>query len=84
MGEGELSPLQNARCALAKLLHESGRAAVEQGMVFMKGPDITPRPFAEWQDLPEDARIGRFMMAQYVIEHADEVLAILNATKAAV
>lgn len=63
--------------ALAKLLHESGRAAVEQGMVFMKGPDITPRPFAEWADLPEDAKIGRRMMAAYVIERAAEVIDLL-------
>lgn len=74
------SVLAAALEALAKIVHESGRAAVEQGKVFMKGPDITPRPFAEWDDLPEDARIGRVMMADYLVEHAAEVIALLEAT----
>jgi len=80
MGEGEMTPLQNAKYELAKILHESGRKAVEQGKVFMKGPDITPRPFAEWLDLPEDALVGRFMMADFLVEHASEVIALLEAT----
>lgn len=80
MVEVETTPHGAALEALAKLLHESGREAVEQGMVFMKGPDITPRPFAEWADLPAAARVGRFLMAKYVIEHAAELLAIIQST----
>jgi hypothetical protein len=75
-----MTPSENARYELARILHESGRKAVEAGKVFMKGPDITPRPFAEWIDLPGDALVGRLMMADYLIEHVDEVFAALEAT----
>ena len=60
--------IEDVRVKLAKLLHESGRKAVETGMVYMKGPDIAPRPFCGWDDLTNDARSGRILMAAYLLD----------------
>lgn len=44
---------------LARLLHESGRRAVNAGMVVNK----LGKPFQGWDEIDEDARTGRLMMA---------------------
>jgi hypothetical protein len=56
---------------VAKLLHESGREAVARGCVYMKGGEIVPRPFCEWDDLPRDAIEGRMMMARFLLRKAN-------------
>ncbi len=63
---------------LAKILHESGRKAVEQGKVYRN--DLPVKPFAEWDELTEAAQEGRILMAEYLVEHAEEVVRILEAT----
>jgi hypothetical protein len=59
---------------LAKLLHESGREAVEKRLVYRN--DLPVKPFCEWNDLTEDAKEGRRLMAQYLLDHTTEVRAI--------
>lgn len=56
---------------LAKVLHESGREAVEKGLVYMKGDNIPKKPFCEWNDLPEDAKEGRRVQARFLHNHPD-------------
>jgi hypothetical protein len=56
---------------LARLLHESGREAVEKRKIYRS--DLPVKPFAEWDDLPEDAKEGRRMMAAYLLRHAEIV-----------
>jgi hypothetical protein len=54
---------------LARLLHEAGREAVEKRKIYRS--DFPVKPFAEWDDLPEDAKEGRFMMARFVLKNAN-------------
>lgn len=85
-GERHYSPARRCHVGeetieeLAKILHESGREAVERGLVFMKGPDIKPRPFAEWGELPEDAKAGRRLMARHLVGVASAVIYLLEGT----
>lgn len=51
--------------ALAKLLHESGRKAVETGNVVNK---IDGQPFYEWQELLPRAQEGRRLMAKFLLD----------------
>ena len=51
---------------LAKLLHESGRKAVEQGKVFRS--DLPIKPFAEWTEIDENTKEGRRMMAAFLLD----------------
>lgn len=53
---------------LARILHESGRAAVEAGKVVNRIPG---QPFLGWDAITEDAREGRRMQARYLLEHLD-------------
>lgn len=48
---------------LARMLHESGREAVEQHKVVN---DLGM--FLRWQEISEDAREGRRMMARYLFD----------------
>jgi hypothetical protein len=50
---------------LARALHESGRLAVEKGLVLVKGPTPT---FIEWPDLAEGPREGRRLMARWLLD----------------
>lgn len=50
--------------ALARILHESGRKAVEQGLVYAAPSDR--KPFCEWNDLPYVAKEGRRLMARFL------------------
>lgn len=51
--------------AFAKVLHESGREAVEKRKLVRN--DLPIHPFQEWDELTEDAREGRRMMARYLL-----------------
>lgn len=51
--------------ALAKLLHESGRKAVETGNVVNKVPG---QPFYEWHELTPLAQEGRRLMAKFMLD----------------
>lgn len=62
---------------LAQILHESGREAVEQKKIYRS--DLPMKPFCEWVDLPEDAKEGRRMMAQYLQARPVEVSGLLDA-----
>lgn len=73
---GNPSPSPAAVEDLAKLLHESGRLAVERRLVYRN--DLTVKPFCEWGDLHPDAKAGRRMMARYLFDHADEVAECLG------
>jgi hypothetical protein len=67
-----------AREKLARLIHESGRAAVECGAVLVK-PN-PPIPFKEWDELPEEAKQGRRMQAAFLSHgnRAKRVVGILE------
>lgn len=54
--------------AFAKLLHESGRAAVEAHKVV----NDLGKPFLEWEEISEDAREGRRMMARFLLDRGVE------------
>jgi hypothetical protein len=49
---------------LAKALHEAGREAVEKGKVVNK---VHGQPFMGWDEITEDAREGRRIMARYLL-----------------
>jgi hypothetical protein len=63
---------------LARILHEAGREAVQKGKVLNR-PVWGDEPFTEWHELPEAAKEGRRMQAQYLIEHKLAVMAALEA-----
>lgn len=50
----------------ARILHESGREAVEKAKVYRN--DVPVKPFCEWADLHEAAREGRRMMARFLLK----------------
>lgn len=50
--------------ALAKIIHESGREAVEKRLIYRD--DVPVKPFAEWGDLHEPAKEGRRVMARFL------------------
>lgn len=54
---------------LAKILHESGREAVEKRMIYRS--DLPVKPFAEWDELDENTKEGRRMMARFVRSRPD-------------
>lgn len=51
---------------LAKILHESGRKAVEQRKIYRS--DLPVKPFCEWDDLDLPAKEGRRMMARFMLD----------------
>lgn len=54
--------------ALAKELHEAGRAAVEQGQTVAAEKFGDPsRKFLEWDEITETARAGRRIQAAYLL-----------------
>jgi len=57
--------------ALAKILHESGREAVEKRLVYRD--ELPVKPFCEWKDLPEPAREGRRSMARFLLRFRIEL-----------
>lgn len=57
---------------LAKLLHESGREAVEKRKIYRS--DLPVKPFAEYEDLDENTKEGRRMMAQYILDHSTRTI----------
>lgn len=50
--------------ALAKLVHESGRKAVELGQVV----NNLGLPFMPWEELTPNAQAGRRLMAKYLLD----------------
>lgn len=74
--KGDPIPGPEAIEQLALLVHESGREAVEKRKVYRD--DLPVKPFAEWDDLHENAKEGRRMMARYLFAHADELRALLG------
>lgn len=56
---------------LARILHESGREAVEKRLIYRD--DVPVKPFCEWGDLHEPAREGRRSMARFLIENKEDV-----------
>jgi hypothetical protein len=62
---------------LAKMLHESGREAVEKRLVYRDNLPILP--FCEWDALHEPAKEGRRVMARYMLTHLPALDAILDA-----
>lgn len=61
---------------LAKILHESGREAVEKRLIYRD--DLPVKPFAEWDELHEPAREGRRSMARYLYSKGDVVIDLLE------
>jgi hypothetical protein len=57
---------------LAKILHESGREAVEKRMIYRS--DLPVKPFAEWEDLDDNTKEGRRLMARYVRDNWRDVI----------
>lgn len=54
----------NERLAIS--IHEAQREAVEQGKTLTRALGSPPCPFIEWNDLPERAKEGRRMQAEYL------------------
>jgi len=55
--------------SLAKILHASGRKAVETGKTVGLAHDLhKPIPWIVWNDLHEDAKEGRRIQARYLLE----------------
>jgi hypothetical protein len=53
---------------LAKILHEAGRAAVLANKVVKKdGAPLGHIKFLEWNEITEDAREGRRIQAEYIL-----------------
>lgn len=65
-----------SRERLAQILHESGRKAVEERKIYRS--DLPVKPFAEWDNLDENTKEGRRMMADYLLSHWDEVVDLLT------
>lgn len=61
---------------LAKILHESGRKAVEARKIYRS--DLPVKPFAEWDDLDENTKEGRRMMADHLLQNWEEVVDLLT------
>lgn len=61
---------------LARLLHESGREAVEKRLVYRN--DLPIKPFCEWSELSEDAAEGRRLMARYLVDNKNVVIELLE------
>lgn len=60
--------------ALASILHEAGREAVESGStVAAERFGEASRSFVEWKDLGESAREGRMIQARYLLARFDFV-----------
>lgn len=55
---------------LAIAIHESGRASVAAGHTLAAHVG-QPRPFVEWDDLPEDVREGRRMTAGNLLRQVE-------------
>jgi hypothetical protein len=54
----------------AKALHESGREAVMTNKVLKKdGAPLGQIKFKEWDELPEEAKEGRRIQAQWILDH---------------
>lgn len=68
--------MRDSREQLAMILHEAGRKAVEQRKIYRS--DLPVKPFCEWDELPEDAKEGRRMMADHLLENYEEVIDILE------
>jgi len=60
---------------LARVLHESGREAVARRLIYRN--DLPVRPFAEWDDLHEDAKDGRRLMARFLLDYPGVVIGVL-------
>ena len=57
---------------LAKILHEAGRKAVEQGNTVAADKFGDPsRKFLEWDEISESAREGRRIQARYLLDRFD-------------
>ena len=54
----------NERLAIS--IHEAQRECVEQGKTLTRALGSPPYPFIEWNDLPEQAKEGRRMQAEYL------------------
>jgi hypothetical protein len=68
--------LEAAVEALAKILHESGREAVEKRLVYRT--DVPYMPFCEWPYLPEPAREGRRVQARFLIANSTAIQFLLR------
>jgi len=54
---------------LAKVLHESGREAVEKKMTVVASLGLqTPTKFLEWDEITEEAKEGRRIQARYLLK----------------
>lgn len=63
---------------IARLVHESGREAVEKRQIYRD--DLPVKPFAEWAELTPQAQEGRRMMARYLISKRDYLIPLLQGT----
>lgn len=61
----------------ARLMHESGREAVEQRKIYRS--DLPVKPFAEYADLDDNTKEGRRMMAMYLVKNANSVRELFKA-----
>jgi hypothetical protein len=54
---------------LAQLLHEAGREAVEKGATVAASKfGEQSRVFLSWNSISDEARLGRRLQAQYILE----------------
>ena len=53
---------------LARDIHEAQRNPVEKGKTLTRALGSEPYPFIEWEDLPDKAKEGRRMQAQYLLK----------------
>ena len=61
---------------LAQILHEAGREAVNQRKVYRS--DLPVKPFAEWDQLDENTKDGRRLMADHLIRNRIRVMRLLG------
>jgi hypothetical protein len=61
---------------MARLIHESGREAVEKRLVYRD--DLPVLPFCEWEDLPEPAREGRILQARFLLDRRLEIWVLVS------
>ena len=71
----EQTAITRARYELARLLHESARRAVAEKKIYRD--DVPVKPFCEWADLPEPAREGYLMMADYLVANGAELMELI-------
>ena len=71
-----------AKEELARLLHDSGREAVAQRKIYRS--DLPVKPFAKWDELDQNTKDGRMLMADFLIKRSVLVRELLSAARSEV